>query len=458
MIGEKKMVQQILINNSKIIPLNSINKKKNSNINKNRQDNVKNSFLIKDELFNAGLIFLVFSLVTSGFNYLYQVFMGRILGPVDYGILGSLFAIVYIVSFSSSPFNLVISKSVAEYRGKNEKQKIKKLFRRSLFWISIFSIVFFIIYLLLVPLIAKFMNLNSNNTEIIIVGFIAVFSFISVIFSGTLNGLEKFVWQNCSNFSSALFKLIFGIVFVLVGFSLNGALGAILFGTLFGMLISYIPLRKEFKGIKEQDFDAKKAYLYAIPVFISSIIFIFIITLDQILVKHFFSSADAGIYAAAGMIGKIVWFSTAFLIGPLFPKVVRLKAEGKSPSKLLINALIYISLIIIAECIVFFIAPTFVVNAIYGKSYLAAVPLIGILGIALGIFSLIQIFMTYNLAIEKYNFIYLFLIGIIIEIIGIYFYHSSLLDIVKIVLITTVLIFISMIIYNRKDLWGENGS
>jgi len=416
----------------------------------------KNSYLIKDELFNAGLIFLFFSLIISGFNYLYHVFMGRMLGPVDYGILGSLFAIVYIFSFSSSPFNLVISKSVAEYSGRREKQKIKRLFKRSIFWIIIFGVIFFIIYLLLVPYIADFMNLN-NKTEIIIVGLIALFSFISVIFSGTLNGLEKFVWQNTSGFFAALFKLVLGIVFVLAGFSLNGALGAILCGTIAGILIAFIPIRKEFRGVKEENFDAKKAYLYALPVFIASILFVLIITLDQILVKHFFSSENAGIYAAAGMIGKIIWFSTGFLIGPLFPKVVRLKAEGKNTSKLLINAIIYISLIIAAECIVFFAVPNFIVNTIFGSSYISAVPLIGLFGIALGIFSLLQIFMTYNLAIEKYNFIYIFLAGIIIEIAGIYFYHSTLLDVVKTVLVTSSFIIISMIIYNRKDIWGENG-
>ncbi len=417
----------------------------------------KNPYLIKDELFNAGLIFLFFSLVISGFNYFYQVFMGRVLGPVDYGILGSLFAIVYIFSFSSSPFNLVISKSVAEYSGRREKQKIKKLFKRSLFWIIILGVIFFTIYLLLVPFIADFMKLE-NKTEIIIVGLIALFSFISVIFSGTLNGLEKFVWQNTLGFFSALLKLVLGIVFILAGFSLNGALGAILCGILAGIIISIIPLRKEFRGVKEEDFDEKKAYLYAIPVFIASVLFVLMITLDQILVKHFFSSESAGIYAAAGMIGKIVWFSTSFLIGPLFPKVVRLKAEGKNPSKLLINSIIYISLIIAAECIVFFTVPSFIVNTIFGKSYLTAMPLIGLFGIALGIFSLIQIFMTYNLAVEKYNFIYIFLAGIIIEIVGIYLYHAALLDIVKVVLVTTTIVFILIIIYNRKDIWNENGN
>ncbi len=424
---------------------------------KREKEKNNNYFLIKDELFNAGLIFLFFSLFTSALNYLYQVFMGRILGLAEYGILGSLFAIIYIVSYTSSPFNLVISKSVAEYHGKHEKQKIKKLFKKSLFLVSIIAIIFFIIYILFVPIIADFLNM-TNNTELIIVGLIAVLSFISVIFAGTLNGLEKFIWQNTSSFISALFKLALGIGFVLIGLSINGALGAILCGTIASIIIAYIPIRKEFKGVKEEDFDMKKAYIFAIPVFISSISFVLIITLDQILVKHYFSSESAGIYAAAGMIGKIVWFTSSFLIGPLFPKVVRMKAENKSPSKLLINSIIYISLLIIAECLVFFIAPNFIVNTLFGKAFTSAIPLIRIFSIALGLFSLLQIFMTYNLAIERFNFIYIFLVGIIIEVIGIYFYHSTLLDVIKIVLITTVFILISMIIYNRKDIFSENGN
>jgi len=222
------------------------------------------------------------------------------------------------------------------------------------------------------------------------------------------------------------------------------------------MYVSYIPIKKELKKIRKKVIDLKPIYAYGIPVFISSILFILIITIDQILVKHFFSSADAGIYAAAGMIAKIVWFGSSFLIGPLFPKVVALKSKNKDTSKLLTKSLVYVSVLVTLGCIILFIAPSFLVRVLSGHLYDSAIPLLGLFGVSLGIFSILQIFMTYNLAVEKFKFIYIFALGILIEVVGIYLFHSSLMDVVKIVLITNIFLIIALILFNKKEILGKN--
>jgi O-antigen/teichoic acid export membrane protein len=405
-------------------------------------------------MLKASLLFMIFSIIIAALNYLYQLFMGRMLGPVKYGILGSLFAIVYIATYTSSPFNFVISKNVAEYNDKNQHLKIKGLFKKTLKDMIIFGFILLIVYILLTPKIAEFMNIDSYS-EIIIVGVIAYISLISVIFIGTLNGLQKFVWQNLSGFVISLLKLTLAIFFVFIVFSVNGALGAILFGIIIGTFFAYIPLKKEFKDLDKEEISMKKIYFYAIPVFLGSILFILIITLDQILVKHFFSSESAGIYAAAGMIGKIILFSTSFLIGPFFPKVVSLKSRGKNTSNLLLKALFSVFIIVLLEGIIFFLFPEFILNLLYGKSFIGAVELIGIFGVSLGLFSLIQILMTYNLAVEKFGFIYIFIAGLIFEIIAIYLFHNTLMHIAKIVLLTNVFILLGCLIYNRKEVFNR---
>jgi O-antigen/teichoic acid export membrane protein len=125
-------------------------------------------------LIKAGIIFFVFSIIISVFNYLYHLVMGRMLGLEEYGVLGSLFAIIYIVTFSTSTFNLVISKNVAEFNLK-DKRKIKYLFYKSFNLIAIIGLVLLSVFIALTPFIADFMNL-SGITSLIIVGVIAYFS------------------------------------------------------------------------------------------------------------------------------------------------------------------------------------------------------------------------------------------------------------------------------------------
>lgn len=404
-------------------------------------------------LIKAGIIFLIFSGIVAIFNYLYHLVMGRMLGLEDYGILGSLFAIIYLATFSTSPFNLVISKEVAQHHLK-DKEKIKYLYSTIIWRMIQLGLVGLIIFILLSPLIGKYMNI-PDTLGIMLVGLIAYFSLISVVLTGTLNGMQKFVWQNTSGLVSTALKLSLAIILVFLGLKVNGALFAIIIGIIISIVIAYIPIRNELKKTKKKKFDLSEMYYYAIPVFISSILFILIITLDQILVKHFFSSNDAGIYAAAGMIAKIIWFGSSFIIGPLFPKVVSLKSQRKDTSKLLVNSLIYISFLVILGCLIVFIAPTFIVSLLYGHMYDAAIPLVGLFSISLAIFTLIQIFMTYNLAIERFKFIYIFALGILIEVIGIYLFHSTLSEVVKIVLLTNIFILISCILFNIKDIFGK---
>lgn len=403
-------------------------------------------------LIKAGIIFFIFSALGAVFNWLYQVSMMRMLGPEDYGVLGSLFAIIYLVTFSTSPINMVISKITSEYH-KKDKERIKFIYTNTFQKIIFFGLIALSLYIIASPFIASYMNLN-DLPGIILVGVIAYFSLISVILIGTLNGMQKFIWQNSSGFISTILKFSLAILLVGLGFGINGALFAIIIGILISIYVAYIPIRKELKNINSKKIDLKPMYYYGIPVFISSVLFILIVTIDQILVKHFFSSSDAGIYAAASLVAKTIWFGSSFLIGPLFPKVVFLKSQNKDTSNLLKKSLVYISALVILGCIILFIAPTFVVNIISGNKYLAAVELVGMFGVSLAIFTLLQIFMTYNLAIERFNFIYIFLTGVIFEIIAIYLFHNSLTDIVKIVLITNILVLIGCILFNKKEILG----
>ena len=78
-------------------------------------------YIAKDELIGSGAIFMVSAVFVAALNYLYHIFMGRLLGPSEYGVLGSLFAIVYLTTLSSNTLNRVVSKYAAEFEGRKFK-------------------------------------------------------------------------------------------------------------------------------------------------------------------------------------------------------------------------------------------------------------------------------------------------------------------------------------------------
>ena len=410
----------------------------------------------QDELIKSGGIFLIGSLLIAILNYLYHIFMGRMLGPEEYGVLGSLFAIVYLVTFAGATFNKVISKFTAQLRGKGREAELKYLIINALHKISIFSSILFIIYLLFIPLIGKFMHL-TNYTSLVIVGLIAFLSIITSIIVGTLNGMQKFVWQNSLSLITTSLKLGVAILLVYLGFKSSGALIGIVIGILAVMIIGFWPLKNELTSKYTKKIKTSRVYFYAIPVLIASVLPIIAITLDQVLVKHFFTSIEAGLYAAAGNIAKIIWFGSGFLVSAIFPKIVSRKAQGKDTSKLLIKSLIYTAFFVLVGVGILSATPRLIVLGMYGADYLSIIPIIGLFGLALGVFSINQILITYNLAMEKYGFLWIIISGLILQIFGIIIFHSVLSDIIKILLLSQILIMSGMLIHNRKE-FSINGN
>jgi len=410
------------------------------------KNHIKTDFLLK-----SGSIFFLSTFLVSGLNYLYHLFMGRMLGPHDYGILGSLFAIIYLATFFTQTFNRVISKHAAEFNSKNQNGYLKRLIKNSFIKICFAGGILFFFYVLISPFIANFMHID-NIFYVILVGLISYLFLINSILKGALNGLQRFVRQIISSLASVFLKFSLAVILVYLTFGIFGALTAILIGMAVGLIFSLYFLKDIFKNFKSEKFDSKRIYKYAVPVFFSSLFPTLMITFDHILVKHFFSSAQAGFYSAAGMIAKIIWFGSGFFVLALFPKIVDLVTKGKRASSFLIKCLIYTFILVAVGVSAYFIMPNFIIKMLYGSQYISIAPLIGIFGASMGLFSLVQVLITYNLAAEKYSFIWILLISFAVEIAGIYLFHHSLIDVVKVFFGSNLLMFIGVLLINRKEL------
>ena len=65
-----------------------------------------------------------------------------------------------------------------------------------------------------------------------------------------------------------------------------------------------------------------------------------IITMDLILVKHFFSDQDAGVYATLSILGKIIYFAASPVASVMFPIVAGKHAKGEKYFEFLLMSLL----------------------------------------------------------------------------------------------------------------------
>jgi O-antigen/teichoic acid export membrane protein len=409
--------------------------------------------LNEDGFLTGSIIFFIGSMIVNGFNYLYQIIMGRMLGPEQYGVLGSLFALIYLVVIASTAFTTVTSKYTAQFAAKKQFGKIHYLISHSVRKIALFGLIPLGFSLFLSSHVANFLKIPST-LPVIIVFIIGYLSLIIPLFTGALNGLQRFKKQNISGIATTSLKLLLGITFVALGFGVTGAIIGIIAANIVGIIISFLLLSDIFKT-KKKEINKKQVYGFVIPTTISMLILTAFISLDIIMVKHFFPPITAGMYAALANLGKIIWFGSSFFAMVMFPKISAAHTNTKNTSKLLQKTLIFAGLTAGSGIIAYFLIPTFLLNLLYGNAYIGAAKYLGWMGIALGLFSLNHIMNQYNLAIGRTKHLWILAIALLIEIIAILFFHNSLFEIIKIIVFINILTFQSFIIYNRNELFEK---
>ena len=406
-----------------------------------------------DKLLKHSLVMFISGLLTGFLNYVFQLYMGRALGPVDYGTLDVLFSIFYVLVAPSGTIQTIITKFVSDYKAQDEYGKVRKLISYSFKRILIYGSIFLVVYIILSSYIAEFLNI-SRVSLVMLMGVVLLLSFMTPVMNGVLAGLQKFNWLAASGVVLTFTKLVSGVLLVMFGFGVYGAVNALNIAAVFGLLLPLIPIWFLFEHEKKE-IDGVKIFKYGFGALIITTMLMLLTNIDMVLVKHYFSSLESGYYAAASMLAKIIWFASGALIAVMFPKISSMFAKGEDTSSLLKNTMFYTSLVSGSIIAIYFIAPNFVVHLLFGEQYKIA-GLIGLFALGLGLFALNNVLVMYNLATNKFKCAYVLLSFLLMEILLIIFVHNSLIEVIKIVVVVNVLLFVSLLLYNRKEL-GFNG-
>jgi O-antigen/teichoic acid export membrane protein len=407
-----------------------------------------------DLLRHAGIMFIA-SIVGGACNYVYQIYIGRALGPEEYGIFGSLFAISYIILILTATIQTSGARYISKFIGEKSIDKISNfiMFQTKRMLILGFSLFFIII--LLSNWLSSFLKIYSY-VPFLVLSSVFLFSTILPVNLGVLQGLQKFKtlgFNDVLNFSS---KLLFGILLVSIGFGVNGAIGAITIGYAIALVASFFPIRRYFykDSINKLDLKFSEIYRYNFVALIAMFCYTVPGNVDLIIAKHFFDPYIAGLYTSATVLGKIILFIPGSIVVAMFPKVSKLHAEKKNIKNILLKSLLFTSVSSGFFAMIYWFFPYILIKIPYGIEFIDAAPVLQLYGLVMFFFSLTVVIMRYNLAIHNLNYVYLFLLFTISEIVLLTIFHSSMLEMVKILLIVNIILFISSYLYierNRLD-------
>ena len=415
---------------------------------------------ILQQIGDGGILFIS-TLIVNAANYGINLFLGRFLGPSAFAEANLLATLVLVISFVAVGLQLATTKFVAGYQAKNDTSAVQAvlslLSKNTMKGIGVLTIAL----ILATPAIASFLNFESNAPLYILFIGIPLYFQMS-IHRGYYQGMVNFRKLAYTYLIEMLGRLLptIGLLFLAIKLNWTITSEVVAFGFFISFLLSYLfsKIQVEAGDLKKIDTTPILRFLGIVGIYELSQILIN--NSDVILVKHFFSAEEAGLYASLALIGRVVYFATWTLVTLLFPKVIEKEAKGEPHQHLFYGALSIvggIGLVITAFC--FFGGQT-IVGVLFGKAYLSIAPLLWKYAMATTLFACANVFAYYHMSLNKYIPVGLSLVAGVAQIIGISMFHLDLLQVLHVQVYLMSFLFIGMLCIhqfyqNRKEFSKE---
>ena len=345
-------------------------------------------------------LFMVTILLVNGGNYLYNLILGRMLGPEAFSDAAILITLLLILSFVGMTFQIVTAKYAVLFEESSLLVFIKLITR----YASIIGVLFGLAIIIFNQELQAAFH-TKTAAMFYIFGFGIPLYFMMSVNRGLYQGqnvLNKLATTYQTEMASRLLLTLAGLLLLPnVASSIIVALG-ILFSFVFGVLPFQKTILKGVTTPSKITIDKKSIRNFFLLTAFYELTQIIINNSDIILVKHFFDSKDAGLYASLALIGRVVYFVAWMFVMLLLPKVIQMKKDNQDTLPILMKYVGYI--VLLSTLIVAFTAlfPEFVVGIMFGQEYLSISFLLWKYALATSLFAVANIFAYYYLSLDQY--------------------------------------------------------
>lgn len=411
----------------------------------------------QEQTYRQGIVLFIGGMIANALNYFYRVLMGRMLNPELYGELTVIVSFFLILIVPTAPLQLVAAKFSAVFEAENFSRKLKRLFiyLTKITTLASLALTGFIVFF--ACKVQDFLKLSSINYVYILAGTVAV-TLISGITKGVLQGLKRFSKLSCITVLEAVARIAIAWVLVSFGFRMVGALSGFFVPPVLLYFLALYFIRDVVKtpdnpsgDISGTNSSGKEIWRYFVW---STLVFLFLNTLlsvDKVLVKHFFSPFDAGIFAAFTTLGQAVFIAVTALGGIIFPITASKQARKEDYFQPLKTISIVTFFVAGFASLVLWLFSKEFINIFFGSEYLGGAPFLGYYSIAMGIFGFIFFLSYFFMALNNFKFLYVLMAGSIVEVILISLWHDGFFQVISMFFISLIVSLAGMIFLILED-------
>lgn len=398
---------------------------------------------LQARILSGSFVLLLGSGLTAAINFAYNVAVARFLGPTAFGHATAVYTILTLMSAVTLSFQIVPAKVVAQQSTPEGKSGAYRDFHRAAWGCGL------LVALILVMFqqgVATFLKLPSPLlVDLIAIG--AAFYVPLGTRRGYIQGAYGFRSLSANLVLEGLVRLCGSLVLVMLGGGVRGVIVA----NAAAMAVAYFAAAPKLQGTSTSNIRLS----YAIRESIQALVFfagqVLINNCDIVLVKHFFSPALAGLYAAVAMVGRVIFAFSQAVVNSMFPLVAGTGDEERRDLKVIATSLLLVLGIGCSVALVLRLAPASIWTSFFGPGFALSGPygmpyLLSLYAVTTVLYCLSVVVITYEMSykIANTSWIQLAFSGVLVG--GICIFHSSLRQVilVQFVLMATLLVLVAL--------------
>jgi len=245
----------------------------------------------------------------------------------------------------------------------------------------------------------------------------------------------------------------------LAGLKSFGASLAYSVSSFVNLFISSIPFKNYFSlpnSKKEKFGDFGAMVKFSLPVLVSNISFISLYSLDIILVKHFFSPLEAGLYSSVSILGKIIFWFSSPIVTAIYPILSKRQSEKRNYFSILLLAIFFIGLASLSLVLVYKFFPELMINLLFGEKYLQAKVFLAPFAVFIFFHTLANALVSAYLSLSLTKPVALAASAAVFQGVLIIFFHESLSQVILISQVVCGILLASLLLFLPKVYASQN--
>ena len=408
---------------------------------------------VRDHLLTHSLILLIGSQFGNICNLLFQVLMARMMGNADYGVLFSVLSALMMLGMPLAALGGAVTHFTALCRSRGDNAAIRAMLMALMRDLAVPALAIVVLATFVGGWLAEHFKLGAPGTVLLAALTLPVMA-LSALSNGVLSGLQAFKWVAVIGNGWTLFRLVLGVILVALGCGALGGLSANLAGVLAAAVLTLMMcgslLGRGDRGLKRPD----GFYAYTGRYMAGTLAFGVLSSADVLLVKYYFSAEEAGVFAKAAMIARMVFFLPTPICSAMFPKVSSEGEASTASRRTLWKAMVITALLGGAVGLICVLMPTLLLRVLVNEVHPGQAAILRAMALVLAPLTMVMVIMSYEIAQRRFRVLVPLFICAGGYVLGVLRWHGSLLQVVGVLGVASVSALVLSLLFTQ---WRRSG-